>query len=65
MEKFILHPTYISTKIVDQDRAEFPAFTICPGAPAYNKERLKENGIANIKAYNYHSTKSSSLTLFR
>ena len=53
--RYLDGPTYISSEIVEQSQAEFPAFTICADASeAYNKQRLKELGIPKFSAYNYH-----------
>ena len=48
-------PTYISTDIVDQRDAEFPAITVCPEFP-YKEDVLVANGIEDRQHY-YHSTK--------
>ena len=53
--RYLDGPTYISSEIVEQSQAEFPAFTICADASeAYNKQRLKDLGIPKFSAYNYH-----------
>ena len=46
-------PTYISSEIVDQKDAAFPAMTVCPVSNGYKEEVLEDNGIESIKRYNY------------
>ena len=38
---YIEGPTYVSTDIVPQSKAVFPAMTVCPEGGAYKKEALK------------------------
>ena len=52
-EKYFGYPTYVSTKIVDQASAEFPAITICPEKNGYKEDVLQFHGIPSIKRYNY------------
>ena len=46
-----------SLPAVEQNQAEFPAFTICAQAAseAYNNQRLSELGITSVREYNFHS----------
>ena len=53
LEKYFGYPTYVSTKIVDQASAEFPAITICPEKNGYKEDVLKFHGIPSVKRYNY------------
>ena len=46
-------PTYISSDIVAQKEAEFPAMTVCPESTKYKENVLQEHGIATEKGYNY------------
>ena len=46
-------PTYISSDIVAQKEAEFPAMTACPESTKYKENILQEHGIATVKGYNY------------
>ena len=46
-------PTYISSHIVTQEEAEFPAMTVCPESTKYKENILQEHGIATEKGYNY------------
>ena len=46
-------PTYISSNIVAQEEAEFPAMTVCPESTKYKENVLQEHGIATAKGYNY------------
>ena len=41
IETYILHPTYVETKIVAQRKALFPAMTICPVSKGYKEDVLK------------------------
>ena len=50
--KYFDYPTYVSTKIVKQAKAEFPAVTICPKSSGFKEEILRENGIPSRKSYN-------------
>ena len=52
-EKHFDYPTYVSTKIVHQALAEFPAFTICPEKNGYKEKILQLHGIQSVKRYNY------------
>ena len=71
-DKYFGYPTYVSTKIVKQAKAEFPAVTICPKSSGYKENILKENGIPSLKRYNFkydlnwssNNTKVSELELF-
>lgn len=53
VNKFLASPTYISTEVVDQFEAEFPAMTICPSG--YRLDVLKSYGYGSVRKYNYHS----------
>ena len=46
-------PTYISSEIVPQKGAEFPAMTVCPESRKYKEDVLQEHGISEVKRYNY------------
>ena len=50
--KYFDYPTYVSTKIVKQAKAEFPAVTICPKSSGFKERILRENGIPSRKRYN-------------
>lgn len=42
LEKFFEEPTYVSTDVVAQNAAEFPALTVCPdGSGGYKEDVLK------------------------
>ena len=41
IKTYINFPTYVETKIVSQDKAIFPAMTICPVKDGYKKEVLQ------------------------
>ena len=47
-------PTYISSDVVPQKEAGFPAMTICPvsSSKGYKPEILEEHGISEVKNYN-------------
>ena len=51
--KFAKGPTYISSEIVPQKEAGFPALTICPESNKYKEDVLLAHGIASEKRYNY------------
>ena len=51
-EKYFGYPTYVSTKIVHQASAEFPAITICPEKNGYKEDVLQFHGIPSIERYN-------------
>ena len=51
-EKYFGYPTYVSTKIVHQASAEFPAITICPEKNGYKEDVLQFHGIPSVKSYN-------------
>ena len=51
--KFARGPTYISSEIVPQKEAGFPALTICPESNKYKEDVLLDHGIASDKRYNY------------
>ena len=53
-EKYLGYPTYVSTKIVHQASAEFPAITICPEKNGYKEDVLQFHGIESVKEYNYN-----------
>ena len=40
LEKFASEPTYVSTHIVNQEKAQFPAITICPISKGYKEDVL-------------------------
>ena len=46
-------PTYISSDIVAQEEAEFPAMTVCPESTKYKENVLQQHGIVTAKGYNY------------
>ena len=46
-------PTYISSDIVLQKEAGFPAMTVCPITDGYKEDVLQAHGIESIKRYNY------------
>ena len=50
-------PTYISSEIVAQKDAAFPALTVCPESGGYKEDVLQANGI--IKKNDYNSKGSS------
>jgi len=50
--KFMQGPTYISSEIVPQKEAEFPAMTVCPETEKYKLDVLESHGIPSIKDYN-------------
>ncbi len=41
-------PTYMSSEILPQNQAEFPAMTVCPETKGYKEEVLQENGIPKV-----------------
>ena len=51
--KFARGPTYISSEIVPQKEAGFPALTICPESNKYKEDVLLAHGISSEKRYNY------------
>ena len=53
IHKYFQGPTYISTDIVDQSKAGFPALTICPESNGYKEQVLQEHGIESVKRYNW------------
>ena len=40
LELFVSEPTYVSTHIVNQEKAQFPAITICPISKGYKEDVL-------------------------
>ena len=46
-------PTYISSGILPQNEAEFPAVTACPISNGYKEDVLKAHGIGEVKNYNW------------
>ena len=38
---YLNEPTYVETKVVPQNKALFPAMTICPQSNGYNEDTLK------------------------
>jgi len=52
LEKFASEPTYVSTHIVNQEKAQFPAITICPISKGYKEDVLLDHGISPRSAYN-------------
>ena len=40
LKKYFSNPTYIATDVVAQNKAEFPAITICPEGNSYKAEAL-------------------------
>ena len=55
--KFIEVPTYVSSKILNQNKADFPAMTVCPDDNGYKADVLKYHGIQDISSYNYKKQK--------
>ena len=45
-------PTYISSAIVPQKDADFPAMTVCSESRKYKIDVLRQHGIASVKYYN-------------
>ena len=45
-------PTYISSEIVPQKQAEFPAMTVCAETEKYKEDVLESHGIPSVKDYN-------------
>ena len=41
VQKFVQHPTYVSTYITKQQDAAFPAVTVCPENPSYKSDVLE------------------------
>lgn len=41
LAKYFSYPTFVSTKIVDQKEAEFPAATFCPIESSYKTDVLQ------------------------
>ena len=41
LELFVSEPTYVSTHIVNQEKAQFPAITICPISKGYKEDVLQ------------------------
>ena len=52
--KYFRKPTYMSTNMVPQNSANFPAMTFCPLPQGYKPEVLEANGINGSLAYNSH-----------
>ncbi|XP_040580132.1 uncharacterized protein [Lepeophtheirus salmonis] len=52
LAKYLDHPTYMSSTIVDQTESEFPALTVCPNIKGYKPEVLAANGFAEEADYN-------------
>ena len=46
--KYANEPTYLETKVTQQQKALFPAMTICPQNEGYNEEHLK------VEIHSYH-----------
>ena len=44
LELFVSEPTYVSTHIVNQEKAQFPAITICPISKGYKEDVLQVKG---------------------
>ena len=55
--KFMRGPTYISSEIVAQKDAAFPALTVCPESGGYKEDVLESYGILK----NDYNSKGSSL----
>ena len=53
IQKYIHSPTYVTSKIVAQNMAEFPAISICPINNGFKLNILQAHGIRDIKNYNY------------
>ena len=58
--KFMEGPTYISSDIVSQKDAAFPAVTVCPISNGYKEDVLKAHGIEKVDDYNYHKSETWS-----
>ena len=43
--KYFEHPTYVSTDLVNQWDAVFPAITVCPDGNVYHEEVLRQHGV--------------------
>ena len=41
LELWLSEPTYVSTHIVNQEKAQFPAITICPISKGYKEDVLQ------------------------
>ena len=41
VQKFVQHPTYVSTYITKQQDAAFPAVTVCPEKSSYKSDVLE------------------------
>ena len=41
MVLFFADPTYFSQSIVNQNKVEFPSFTVCPGSGGYKEALLQ------------------------
>ena len=41
VQKYVEHPTYVSTYITKQQEAGFPAVTVCPEKTSYKSDVLK------------------------
>ena len=52
VQKFLQGPTYMSSEIVPQKEAEFPAMTVCPQTKEYKEDVLRKHGIPTHKQYN-------------
>ena len=50
--KYMQGPTYISSAIVAQKEAEFPAMTVCPESRKYKLDVLQQHGIPTVHDYN-------------
>lgn len=46
-------PTYISSEIVPQKAAGFPAMTVCPNSDGYREDVFQAHGIEEVDRYNY------------
>ena len=53
LHKYIENPTYTTSKLVNQNEADFPALTICPMGrhDGYKENMLKSHGIAQLEFY--------------
>ena len=56
--KYVEVPTYVSSKILNQNKADFPAITVCPNDNGYKADVLKYHGIQDVSSYNYKNQKN-------
>merc|ERR1719357_1118055 len=51
LEKYFSVPTYISSYITDQNKADFPEITFCKEGNSYKQNVLRVHGILNEEHY--------------